>query len=105
MGRGKSRQGGAGRRQNRRLVLVHSRSRRRVLPGPPATGGGASGEGSVAYLSWHDFLEADCRRDEGLLCFYDRPMTPRMAAFSRFLAAWLGVLDNDETMEGLVISR
>jgi hypothetical protein len=32
-------------------------------------------------------------------------MTPRMAAFSRFLAAWLGVLDNDETMEGLVISR
>jgi hypothetical protein len=38
------------------------------------------------YDQWYGFLADECRKDDGLLCFYDRNKSPEVAYFCGLLA-------------------
>lgn len=54
----------------------------------------AGGESALApsreaNAHWHSFLEEECRKENGLLCFYDRHKSPEVAYFCGLLARCL----------------
>lgn len=64
-------------RQNRELWRVK------------AVGTPASAQSREANAHWYSFLEEECRKENGLLCFYDRHKSPEVAYFCGLLARCL----------------
>ncbi len=53
-----------------------------------------------AYDRWYGFLAEECRKDDGLLCFYDRDKSPEVAYFCGLLANCLmGSAEADRSEE------
>jgi hypothetical protein len=66
--------------------------------------GGTSGEHSAsrreAYDRWYSFLADECRKDNGLLCFYDREKSPQVAYFCGLLGDCLTGTGESQEGEG-----
>ncbi len=48
----------------------------------------ANRPGADGLTGWYDFLAEEARGPEGLLCFYDRPRSPRVDSCSLDFAAF-----------------
>ena len=60
---------------------------RRRTRGQAGLASAANRPGTDGLAGWYDFLAEEARGPEGLLCFYDRPRSPRVDCCSLDFAA------------------